>query len=238
MPLSEMSDISYSCSLLEDPEMLQCFLNFPELDKDTVFALDYAAISTAQQSDERLQKLLKSHPQEYAPKVFSESGPQVICYMPSKDRLKICIPDSKVDNIVQFYHYALVHPGKERMLGTIQMHFENPKFKGAVEHMVAQCDPCQKCKAVGKGYGKLPPRIPIVVPWYEVAVDLIGPWKLRDADGKLHEFTAITIIDTVTGLCEMALLHNKTAQAQDFLEVLAKELFALIVNTLHWLWIA
>ena len=212
MPTPETSGESLASSILDDEEIVQCLLNFPEVAADETFALDYSAMSTAQQTDERIQRLVQSNPQEYAPHVFTEGDEPVVCHMIGPDKLKICIPDSMVDTVVRFYHTSLVHPGENRMLDTIQQHFENPKFASTVAYLVKRCDPCQKCKPQHRGSGLLPARQALVVPWYEIAVDLIGPWPLRDANGDSHEIMALTIIDTVTNLCEVVPIRNKTAQ--------------------------
>ena len=58
----------------------------------------------------------------------------------------------------------------------------------------------------------MPPREAFVAPWHEIAVDLIGPWSITDQYGRKHQFTALTVIDTVTTYCEVILLDNKTAE--------------------------
>ena len=67
------------------------------------------------------------------------------------------------------------------------------------------------------GYGKLPPRNPQVVPWDEVAVDLIGPWKI-EVNGREFIFLALTCIDPVTNLVEIIRINGKSSAhvAQQF----------------------
>jgi hypothetical protein len=48
-------------------------------------------------------------------------------------------------------------------------------------------------------------------PWEEVAIDLIGPWKVK-VNGKLCEFNALTCIDTASNLVELIRIDNKTAE--------------------------
>eukprot|EP00957_Ditylum_brightwellii_P044319 3362573-Ditylum_brightwellii.AAC.1 len=48
------------------------------------------------------------------------------------------------------------------------------------------------------------------MPWDEVAVDLIGPWRMQ-VNGQEVEFNALTCIDPVTNLVEMIRLDNKTS---------------------------
>ena len=53
-----------------------------------------------------------------------------------------------------------------------------------------------------KGYGLLPELDIIITPWNEVAIDLIGPWKIK-FNGRVCIFNALTCIDTATNLFEM-----------------------------------
>ena len=55
----------------------------------------------------------------------------------------------------------------------------------------------------------MPERELRVAPWTEVAVDLIGPWKLQ-VDGKPVEFNALTCIDTASNLVELIRIDNKS----------------------------
>ena len=57
----------------------------------------------------------------------------------------------------------------------------------------------------------MPPRNARLMPWDEVAVDLIGPWKVN-ADGIELIFKALTCIDPVTNLVEIIRINNKTSQ--------------------------
>ena len=212
MPFLETSkdNIAFT-SIIDDPELVQCFLNFPEVDHEQPFALDYSSIAAAQRQDARIMGLFQANPKQYSSYIFKEGTPFLICHQIDNLRFKILLPDSMLEDVVDFYHTTLVHIGQTRLLDTIQQYFENPRLKDVVERLVSTCDPCQKCKLVGKGYGELPPREPLMQPWYEVAVDLIGKWSIRDVDGNDHEFMALTIIDTVTNLCEIAHIRDKTS---------------------------
>jgi transposase InsO family protein len=78
------------------------------------------------------------------------------------------------------------------------------------EQEVSKCDPCQRHKNVGRGHGETASREAPLLPWQDVAVDLIGPWTLSIGDQKL-KFSALTMIDMVTNLVEVVRLSNKTA---------------------------
>ena len=90
------------------------------------------------------------------------------------------------------------------------MHFYNRKLRNKIEDIVSRCDTCQRQKLVGRGHGEVAPREAALLPWREVAVDLIGPWTLEVAEQRLP-FIALTMIDMVTNLVEVVRLNNKTA---------------------------
>jgi hypothetical protein len=75
---------------------------------------------------------------------------------------------------------------------------------------VSDCDACQRNKAIGPGCGKLLKRDAQLLPWNKVAADLIRPWKIS-TDGQELEFKALTCIDPITNLVELAGTQNKTA---------------------------
>ena len=79
-----------------------------------------------------------------------------------------------------------------------------------IDELVKSCDACQRFKLPGKGYGKLPPREPQLVPWEEIAVDLIGPWTIKVNERPIV-FKALTIIDTTTNLAELIRVMSKHA---------------------------
>ena len=109
-----------------------------------------------------------------------------------------------------YYHLALSHAGMSRLYDTMSMHFYNRALKGAVEHYVSRCDPCQRSKLVGRGHGHTAPKEAGIMPWREVAVDLIGPWELK-VGNQTQSFSALTIIDLITNLTEIVRIENKTA---------------------------
>ena len=73
-----------------------------------------------------------------------------------------------------------------------------------------RCEHCLRHKLPVKGFGLLPERDLRMAPWEEVAIDLIGPWKVK-VHGKLVEFNALTCIDTASNLVELIRVDNKTA---------------------------
>ena len=81
-----------------------------------------------------------------------------------------------------------------------------------MEHIVSICEACQCKRLPGTGFGELPPtRNALLLPWSEVAVDLIGLLKITVA-AQVIEFRALTCIDTVTNLAEISRINNKTSE--------------------------
>ena len=54
-------------------------------------------------------------------------------------------------------------------------------FNSRLRHTIDafKCDHYQKLKLPGKGYGLLSHRDVVSQPWYEIAVDLTGPWEVK-----------------------------------------------------------
>ena len=112
-----------------------------------------------------------------------------------------------LDKTVSWFHQIMGHPGSKRLRETLQKRYYHPQLRRTVDKY--QCEHCQKHKLSGKGYGLLPERKLRVAPWTEVAVDLIGPWKLQ-VHGKPVEFNALTCIDTASNLVELIRIDNKS----------------------------
>jgi hypothetical protein len=75
-----------------------------------------------------------------------------------------------------------------------------------------KCKDCQKYKLAGCGYGPLPKQeVRISTPWEEVAINLIGAWKVK-VNGRQVEFNALTCIDTASNLIKLVCVDNKTAK--------------------------
>ena len=64
-----------------------------------------------------------------------------------------------------------------RLYNTISVSFYHLSLKHRIENIIQSCDICQRTKLSGPGFGLLPSCEALIVPWFEVAVDLIGPWN-------------------------------------------------------------
>ena len=97
-----------------------------------------------------------------------------------------------------------------RLYNTFSVHFYHQSLKNRIETFIQSCNICQSRKLPGIGYGHLPPRDALIAPWFEVAVDLIGPWK-GTMGPREFSFQALICIDTITNLAEIIHINNKTS---------------------------
>ena len=196
-------------NVIDDSEMLECFLNLPEVTYDEPFVLNFSTIAAEQATDPELQALLVSEPTKYK-KMTMGHEIEVIMEQQKNESWKIAIPDSLLPKIVDWYHMTLNHVGSNRLYQTIRMWFVHPQLKASCESHTKTCDACQKDKLFGRGYGELSERDIPIAPFSEIAVDLIGPWSIHVKDRKL-KFKALTIIDIVTNYPEIIRIDNKNA---------------------------
>ena len=101
------------------------------------------------------------------------------------------------------------HPGQSRLNENLKKRYYHPKLRYFVDRL--RCDHYQRHKLPGRGYGLLTERELRIAPWEEVAIYLIGPWKLK-VNGRLIDFNALTCIDTASNLDELIRIDNKTSE--------------------------
>jgi len=79
-----------------------------------------------------------------------------------------------------------------------------------IERYTRACEDCVKFKEPHVEYGEVPPREALYQPFYELAVDSIGPWKI-DINGVEYTFHALSMIDTVSTLTELSRLNDSSS---------------------------
>ena len=75
-----------------------------------------------------------------------------------------------------------------------------------VEQYCKKCPICQTTKVSKKKYGLLPAKEAEATPWYQLCVDLIGPYKIpikkfaksKDVKKKYSTIWCVTMIDPAT----------------------------------------
>ena len=106
--------------------------------------LDFQALATAQNQDNKLLQELQADPQHYA-LVLMDHNVQLICYMPQANApWKICIPDALLDHTITWYHLVLSHVGIVRSYETMSLHFYHRDMQMRIQCLVRDCDACQR----------------------------------------------------------------------------------------------
>jgi transposase InsO family protein len=206
---SSLNDSSFYSMAIDDDDLFDCFVHLPD-QAGIPFVLDYETIADAQTRDAELQQLAQQEPTKYIRQLLAPNI-HVWCYINEPNApWKIFIPNELFEPAIRWYHLALGHIGSSRLWDTMKMHFYNRHLKNRIEDIVSRCDTCQRLKLTGRGHGEVAAREAALLPWREIAVDLIGPWTLR-IGGQENTFIALTMIDMVTNLVEVVRLDNKTS---------------------------
>ena len=201
---------SYYSMAIDDDDLLDCFVNLPA-SSGVPFVLDYKSIADAQLGDARLQDLRQKQPDSFVDQLLAPNT-NVVCYIPQPNApWKIYLPTQLLRSAINWYHLALGHIGQNRLHDSMAQHLYHPDLRSTIEDVVTRCVTCQEEKNVLRGHGQLAPREANAHPWREVAVDLVGPWKIT-INNVETEFRALTIIDTVTNLVELVRIDNKTSE--------------------------
>ena len=97
---SEVShDLETFHSILDDPELFECFINLPEVDTPQHNPLNYSWIHEQQQADSTLKRLQLKKPENFITKEF-EDNVKLICYVAPGDsaatQWKICLTEDMI----------------------------------------------------------------------------------------------------------------------------------------------
>jgi hypothetical protein len=108
-------------------EMLECYLNLPEIPHPERIPLNYAHIREQQQQDAKLLALQAQYPDNYVNIQLDPDGKDIICYKkdPTQDNWKIALPDSMVDDTVKWFHQVMGHPGEKRLTESLRQQYHN-----------------------------------------------------------------------------------------------------------------
>jgi hypothetical protein len=192
-------------------ECIECYLNLSDIPHPDENPLNYAHIHEFQQQAEQLLALQVTYPDNYVNLQLDDDVNDIICYKkdPTQPNWKMVLPESMVVDAVKWFHQVMGHPGEKRLRDMLKQCYHHPKLRYHIEKL--KCKDCQKYKLAGCGYGLLPKREVQIVPWEEVAINLIGQWKVN-VNGQQVELNALTCIDMALNLVELIRVDNKTAK--------------------------
>ena len=126
---------------MDNPSLIDCFVNLPPLG-DVPVPLSFEACAAAQAQDATLQQKLVTDPTRYVQNQLAPNA-NVICYLSQPNApWKICIPDSKLDELIQWHHTHLGHPGNKCTSDTIALHYYHLRLSARCEDLISCCDAC------------------------------------------------------------------------------------------------
>jgi hypothetical protein len=192
-------------------ECIERYLNLPATPHPDENPLNYAHIHELQQQDKQLLALQVKYPAYYVNLQLDDNVNDIICYKknPTQPNWKVALPESMVVDTVKWFHQVMGHPGEKRLQDMLNQCYHHPKLRYHIDTL--KCKDCQKYKLAGRGYGLLPKQELRIAPWEEVAINLIGPWKVK-VNGQQVEFNALTCIDMASNLVKLIRIDNKTAK--------------------------
>ena len=124
------------------------------------------------------------------------------------------VPDLYHDCLL-FHHKTLAHaPGMDCLEALVKRTFYHPKVRDTCHSIVSSCPISPMVHTTYKPYGHLAPRNVPIIPWSEVHVDCIGPWKVSLPDNNTIQFYALTCINPVTNLIEILRFHGPPTTAK------------------------
>jgi hypothetical protein len=94
----------FAFSIANNPEMLECFLNFPSIDHAHPFVLDFEMIRNGQQQDQLLLAQLQCELQKYVNMLMVPINSLIVYISEPGQPRKICILNAQLDTIIWFYH--------------------------------------------------------------------------------------------------------------------------------------
>jgi hypothetical protein len=137
-----------------------------------------ANIQAFQANDAHLQQIVNYNHGNYHFIDFGDNTLIQFC-LSSDGPWRIVMPMALVRSALRWFHQLLMHPGATHsMLLTNNKHFTFPRMRSVIEDFVSKCDICLRTKLTTPQDGLLPLKNPKLDPWYQVQVDLIGPWEV------------------------------------------------------------
>jgi hypothetical protein len=173
--------------------------------------MNYAHICELQQQDEQLLAIQVKYLDKYINLQLDDNVNDIICYKkdPTQPNWKIELSESMVVDTVKWFHQVMGHPGGKRLQEMLNQRNYHPRLRYHID--ILKCKDCQKHKLEGRGYGLLPKQEVRIAAWEEVAINLIGPWKVK-VNGRQVEFNALTCIEMALNLDELIHIDKKTAE--------------------------
>ena len=95
---------------------------------------------------------------------------------PTQPNWKVALPESMVVDTVKWFHQVMGHSDEKRLQQTLKQCYHHPKLCYHIYKL--KCKNAKK-KIAGRGYGLLSKQEVRIAPREEVAINLIGQWKVK-----------------------------------------------------------
>ena len=95
---------------------------------------------------------------------------------------EIVMPVTLQQQVLEFYHESLGHPGQTRTELSIKQHFVWKNMTRDIKKYVTTCSTCLTKKKQITKHGQLPAKELTdgdVKPWNTVCVDVVGPYEIE-----------------------------------------------------------
>jgi hypothetical protein len=116
-------------SEMDDPALLDCFLDHPPLEEIPCFPLEHWEMQQRQFADANLNALGQEKPCQFLV-IDMGNNVHLICYQPLPTKAwKMAVPTSMTDNLINWHHVTLNHVGMTQLHETIATHFHCPPLK-------------------------------------------------------------------------------------------------------------
>jgi transposase InsO family protein len=196
-----------------DDSVEDTFLFYPRFDPRGRQPFRFQTIHEYQQNNPQMRELVNLLPDRYF--IQQLDNVPIICrrdHRNNDNSWKIALPNDMLRPLVKWFHEATVHSlGMDRLEAVIRRHFFHPNIRQVCRDIVSNCTICPQVRTTTRPAGQLAPRNAPILPWSEVHIDFIGPWKIK-VNRQQMEFNALTCIDPVTNLTEIIrLVGRKTA---------------------------
>jgi hypothetical protein len=207
--LSRLEMTSDDETEMDDQFFAECFAADPE-DFPTDYPMSYAQLASEQNKDARLLDEFAKN--ELYVRETRHHGDKEYDLITREG--KIVVPTTMQAKLVQWYHSTLMHPGETRMELTIGQHYYWKNLRTTIKHVCGRCNVCQLTKPKLRKFGHLPEKQADVIPWKQVCIDLIGPYKIGSEKNKQYATTlhCLTMIDPATGWFEIVEIPDKSSQ--------------------------
>jgi transposase InsO family protein len=187
----------------------ECLWAMPKFDEHNRHPFRFETLRDHQAKDASVLQLPQSAPQEYRLQPFGSVS--LVCKT-TTDTPLIVLTDAMLPRLVRWYHEVTVHAeGMLRLEATMRRHFWHPRLRDEIRKQLSECAICKTMKKNQPREGQLAPRQVPTIPWTEVHVDTIGPWAYKVRGLKEVKVLALTMIDPVTNLVEIARVRSTKA---------------------------